>query len=104
MKKILSVFLSPFICWHCGKINGHYLFILLLVTGALSATTLLWRSAYYDDRNIVTFSYHKDNPAMKGFSPLARFENMVDDYFRQKARKPEIYIEDLKTGKVEKVL
>jgi hypothetical protein len=41
---------------------------------------------------------------MKGFSPLARFENMVDDYFRQKARKPEIYIEDLKTGKVEKVL
>jgi len=99
MNKVLNVVFWPFTCRQCGKINFVYIVLLLTIFWFLTYWVLYWHHAYYNEFNVATFTYHKNNPVMADFDP----HQMILDYFRQKARQPEVLVEDLRTGKIEKV-
>jgi hypothetical protein len=99
MEKVFRLVFLPFTCRHCGKINYVYIVFFLAIFWSMAYWVFYWRHAYYDEFNVATFTYHKNNPVMADFDP----HQMILDYFRKKARQPEILVEDLRTGKVEKV-
>lgn len=98
MKNVFKMLLLPFTCKHCDKINKRFLVIFLATCLILSYGIGYWRHAYYDEWNVATFYYHKNNPVMSDFNPV----DLITDYFRKKAQKPEVTVEDMRTGKVEK--